>query len=77
MITEKDRIHTCIEKYGLSEQEAKRIVKEDDMLLKLTSDWDNKANKSYILNIVGKCSTNIWNNEKRPQIIISDYEIIQ
>lgn len=33
MITEKDKIHTCIEKYGLSEQEAKRIVKEDDMLL--------------------------------------------
>ena len=52
-------------------------VKEDDMLLKLASDWNNKANKSYILNIVGKCSTNIWNNEKRPQIIISDYEIIQ
>lgn len=35
MITEKDRIHTCMEKYGLSEQEAIKIVKEDDMVLSI------------------------------------------
>lgn len=33
MITETDRINTCIEKYGLSEEEARRIVKEDNMVL--------------------------------------------
>jgi hypothetical protein len=33
MITEKDRINTCIEKYGLSKEEATRIVKEDNMIL--------------------------------------------
>ena len=33
MITEKDRINTCVEKYGLSREEATRIVKEDNMLL--------------------------------------------
>lgn len=33
MITEKDRICTCISKYGLSEKEATRIVKEDNTLL--------------------------------------------
>ena len=52
-------------------------VKEDDMLLKLASDWNNEISNSdnYVLNIVGKCSINSWDN--KPQIIISDYEIIQ
>lgn len=35
MITEKDRIETCINKYGLSEEEATRIVKESDDLLNI------------------------------------------
>ena len=35
MITEKDRINTCINKYGLSEEEATRIVKECDDLLNI------------------------------------------
>lgn len=35
MITEKDRISTCINKYGLSEEEATRIVKESDDLLNI------------------------------------------
>lgn len=35
MITEKDRIKTCIEKYGYSEEEATRIVKEDNYLLNI------------------------------------------
>ena len=35
MITEKDRISTCINKYGLSEEEATRIVKEDNVLLSI------------------------------------------
>lgn len=33
MISEKDRINTCVEKYGLDIEEATRIVKEDNMLL--------------------------------------------
>lgn len=33
MISEKDRINTCVEKYGLDREEATRIVKEDNMLL--------------------------------------------
>lgn len=44
MITEKDRIRTCIEKYGLSEKEATKIVKEDDMVLSvddLRKKYDN------------------------------------
>lgn len=44
MITEKDRICTCIEKYGLSEKEATEIVKEDDMVLSvddLRKKYDN------------------------------------
>ena len=51
-------------------------VKEDDMLLKLASDWNNEISNSdnYVLNIVGKCSINSWDN--KPQIIISDYEIL-
>lgn len=35
MITEKDRISTCINKYGLDEEEATRIVKESDDLLNI------------------------------------------
>lgn len=35
MITEKDRIETCINKYGLSDEEATRIVKESDDLLNI------------------------------------------
>lgn len=35
MITEKDRIKTCIEKYGYSEEEATRIVKENNYQLNI------------------------------------------
>lgn len=33
MITSKDRIQTCVEKYGLPLEEAERIVKTEDVLL--------------------------------------------
>lgn len=33
MITEKDRIKTCVEKYGLTEEYAKQLVRENDMVL--------------------------------------------
>lgn len=35
MITEKDRINTCVNKYGLSVEDATRIVKESDDLLNI------------------------------------------
>ena len=33
MITDNDKINTCINKYGLSEDEAIRIIKSDDVIL--------------------------------------------
>ena len=46
MITEKDRVNTWVTKYGLSENEAKRIVKEDNMVLtvnELSMKFDNPS----------------------------------
>jgi single-stranded-DNA-specific exonuclease len=53
----------------------KFFIKEDEELVKRSSDWESE-NKVFTINVVGKCSSNIWNKEKKPQIIISDYQII-
>lgn len=54
----------------------KFFISEDEELIKKCSILDEE-NKSFILNIVGKCSSNIWNKEKKPQIIIQDYNIVK
>lgn len=51
-------------------------VDSNDKLIQNTSDWESDENKTFKLNIVGKCSINDYNGVKTPQIIVQDYEII-
>ena len=51
-------------------------VDSDDKLIQNTSDWESDENKTFKLNIVGKCSINDYSGVKTPQIIVQDYEII-
>lgn len=50
-------------------------IDDNDELIKKTSNWENDTIQTFNLDIVGKCSSNTWNNIKRPQIIIEDYKI--
>lgn len=51
-------------------------VNSDDELIQNTSDWESEDNKTFKLNIVGRCAINDYNGVKTPQIIVQDYEII-
>jgi single-stranded-DNA-specific exonuclease len=51
-------------------------VDNSDELIKKTSDWEDNTDKIFTLDIVGSCSSNEWNGEKKPQIKIKNYNII-
>lgn len=50
-------------------------IDDNDKLVQELSDWDSSDNKTFRLDIVGKCSSNEFNGLKKPQIIITDYNI--
>lgn len=51
-------------------------VDNTDELIKQTSDWEDETDKVFTLDIVGSCSSNEWNGEKKPQIKIKNYNIV-
>ena len=50
-------------------------IDSNDKLIQQTSDWEDDSIKNFTLDIVGRCSSNVWDNKKSPQIIIEDYNI--
>lgn len=52
-------------------------VDNTDELIKQTSDWEDETEKVFTLDIVGSCSSNEWNGEKKPQIKIKNYNIVK
>ena len=50
-------------------------IDSSDKLIQQTSDWEDDSIKNFTLDVVGRCSSNVWDNKKSPQIIIEDYNI--
>lgn len=51
-------------------------IDDSDELIKQTSNWEETDDKVFTLDIVGTCSSNEWNKEKKPQIKIKNYNIV-
>ena len=50
-------------------------VNEEDELISNGSDWDDEDDKTFKIDLVGKCTIDSYNNI--PQIIIEDYNIVE